>query len=706
MTLLAIYSFAFVLLFVCPLWFDANRRHEYGSRPKILFASMMAFLAIGIIDVALVASGIFSGPYAAFGEAAIFLCLYLYNIVFLLAEYSVHHQRIQKNLLVDEFRDRTRVIYKLAAIELVCLLAFVGVLVLKLSRDDMLTGIFSGVASLLCFLAAAGFSFYCLELFDLEEGIIRKQVYPFRNGMVLIAMLALVFFFRWAKDIPHPVFFTLVSGVFILLNANFAVRVFQEYFVYRMHHLSSNFADRQKQDALRTELINKVLVSSPKEDVEIIHGILAEYLGKIQTSVPNPNVRSKSMMLFRRNGDIMSVDSPELIIDHCVPLMNLPSMKRMKSEDLQEYILQQVFDVEKLSSQADESGLDFGALAVRKLISEKSKVSLNDLPEYLSQMFRLIVLFPVYNQNNLNAILVIFKDTSDYVFPQETVLIDELLGLLSIATTQIAGKKIQEEKNRLNQEMNVAKNIQVSVLPKEIRIDGYDIDSEMITATEVGGDLYDYLPTKFGNYFDIADVAGHGLPAGGTALLHMAAFHGALRASEFLGTQLETSDIYDIVNKVLIGINRDRIGSDKFMTCNMLFEKDGTFKYAGAHMVALVYRAATGSLEEMSRMIDHAAYLGISEYAVSASSAGSFSLASGDVLILYTDGLTESRDNNDRFFGLENLGIALKGNASRPAREIKASILDSLAAFSESGDLKRYGGSYADDVSILVIKRN
>lgn len=706
MILFTVYSFVFIALSLYPLWSDASRRPEYGKRPRILMVSWVLFLVIGAIDTALYLTGAFNNATSAgFAELVVIFCVFLYNLVILLAEYSVHHQRIQKNLLVDEFKDRLRLVWQVGAAELVSLVALFVIRFFQLSRNDFGIGILSAVATLCCFGAAIGFNVACLGLFDLQEGIIRRRTYPFRNGLFIVSLTAVIFFLRWATKMSGSVYFSLLSLSMLLFSLNYAFRVFQEYFGYRMHHLSTNYAHQQKQDGLRTELINKVLVSSPAEDVAIIHDILASYLVKIQESVPNPNVRTKSMMLFRRNGDLLSVDAKEFIIDHCVPLMNLPTLKRMRSENLEEYILMQVFDLEKVKK-GEFDPTDFGAQAVRKMMEEKRPVYLTSLPEYLAQMFHLIVLYPVYNQDTLNAMVVIFKDTSDYVFPQETVLFEELFGLLSIATTQIAGKKVQEEKNRLHQEMDVAKNIQVSVLPREIRIEGYDIDSQMITASEVGGDLYDFVPTKFGNYLDVGDVAGHGLPAGIAALLHMAAFHGALGASETLGKQLEPNQLYDIVNRVLIGINRDRIGSDKFMTCNMLVERDGKFRYAGAHLVALVYRAAQGRTEELSKMIDHAAYLGISEFAESSMSAGDFSMAAGDVLILYTDGLTETRDRNEQFFGLENLKLALEANATRTASEIRGAVLDSLAVFAESGDLKRYGGSYADDVSIVVVKKS
>lgn len=499
--------------------------------------------------------------------------------------------------------------------------------------------------------------------------------------------------------------FGLIFFLLTLLNACYAVRVFHEYFLFRMQHLNASYAQQKLQDKVRTELINRVLVSSADEDTDILRGILTSFLARAKEAISNPNLRTKSMMLFRRNEDLLSVDSPKLIVDYCLPLINQETLKRMKPEMLTEHIMTQIFDLAKLKACESPETLDFASAAVKTMMETKEPVMIKPLPNFLAQLFKLIVLYPVFNKGQLTSMLVLFKDSSDYIFPQEKVVIDDLLNSLSITTMLIGGKLMQEDKNRLNQEMDVAKMIQVSILPKTIGMKGYDIATEMITATEVGGDLYDFTPTQFGNYLDIGDVSGHGLPAGMMALIHMAAFHGALRASETIGKRLETPQLYNIVNQVLINLNRDRMGSDKFMTCNILFEQDGVFKHAGSHMIGLLYRAATESVEELTDMVERAAYLGISEYADSTKSLGEFKMAENDVLILYTDGLTESRNRFGEFFGLENLGQALKLSAKQPAVEIKKAVLRALEIFSENGDLQKYAGSYADDVSILVIKR-
>jgi sigma-B regulation protein RsbU (phosphoserine phosphatase) len=61
-------------------------------------------------------------------------------------------------------------------------------------------------------------------------------------------------------------------------------------------------------------------------------------------------------------------------------------------------------------------------------------------------------------------------------------------------------------------------------------------------------------------------------------------------------------------------VNRDRIGSDKFMTQNYFVEKDGVIKHSGTHEIALIFRKATGEVEELPQLTDKTGFLGLSEY--------------------------------------------------------------------------------------------
>jgi phosphoserine phosphatase RsbU/P len=678
-------SIAFVIAACLPLWRDASRRKEYGPRPALLFASLALILLVG----AVAALRLIFGGGSGLGYPMYLTIQALYIPAFFLLEYSVHIQRIKKNLLGKDFGRKTGYLALIYAGELLaCAAAWIAYFATggEGATGRLLTAI--GAASTILLIAAY---LVANAAFDLQTGIIRRVRYPFLFGAVISFPLAFL------SGTPFAAML-LLSAV----NLVFGARVFHEYFFYRMGHVNDMHDQQIGFEHSRGELINKVLFASSSDDVKLICDDMRASLDNLKRCFVKTDLVFGSMMAFRRSGDLLVVDDAGFILDYCVPIADIEHIKQMKAEVLHSQIMAQAFDLAKIRS---GDGLDFAESAVRKMIETKALTAVESLPQSLARVFKLIVLKPIFNQEELLGMLVLFKTGFDYVFPQEGVIIDSLARNLSLIFAIIEGKKIQGEKNRLGREMDIAKNIQTSILPRAFDMEGYETDAQMITATEVGGDLYDFVKTKQGNYLDIADVAGHGLPAGITALIHMAAFHASLRTSEALGRELEVPALYDIVNAVLVEINRDRIGSDKFMTCNMIAHKGDSMDYAGSHLIGLVYRTRSGEIEEIEGMQGRAAFLGISEYAESAGSRGRIDMQGGDLLLLYTDGLIEARDMNDRFFGFAAIKETLKSMAGSPLGDIKAGILERLKAFTETGDRKKYDGNYADDVSLVLIRK-
>jgi Serine phosphatase RsbU, regulator of sigma subunit len=683
-------SFVFVLAACLPLWADARRRPEYGSRPRMLAAALGLFALIGALSGAtlLVAWG-----NEALACPLVFTVEILYAPLLFLLEYSVHMQRIKKNLLGKEFKRKVGFFLLAFALSVA---ACAGLWAVVLGSGGEIDGLAIGMMLLVSGCSIAAY-LVANASFDLQLGIIRRTSYTFIIG----ACEAVAFFVCFVVSGGG---YALALASLSILNIAFALRFFHEYFVYRMGHINDMHAQQLEFEHTKTELLNKVLFSTHEEDLELIGDTLRASLEELKSSFDNTDLVFGSMMVFRRSGRLLVVDDAKFILEHCVPLADIGAIKQMKAEVLRGNIMTQAFDLERIAA-ASDAELGFAELAIKRMIETKSQAVVENLPQSLSRLFKLIVIRPVLNQDELQGMVVLFKAGIDYVFPQEEAILQALSGNLSLIFTLIDGKKAQDEKNRLGREMDIAKNIQTSILPKRFEMEGYEAEATMVTASEVGGDLYDLARTKFGGYLDIADVSGHGLPAGIAALIHMSALHSAVRTAESLGSQLEVSALYDIVNNVLVEINRDRIGSDKFMTCNILAEKGGRIDYAGSHLVGLVYRSGSGEVEEFEGMQGKAAFMGISEYASSAGSRGSFDMASGDLLLLYTDGLIEARDMHDRLFGLDNLKRILKENGRKSLEEAKQAMLDALSEFAETGDRAKYSGSFADDVSLVLVRR-
>jgi sigma-B regulation protein RsbU (phosphoserine phosphatase) len=162
--------------------------------------------------------------------------------------------------------------------------------------------------------------------------------------------------------------------------------------------------------------------------------------------------------------------------------------------------------------------------------------------------------------------------------------------------------------------------------------------------------------------------------------------------------------VYDAVNRVLCTLHRDRLGSDKFMTQNYFRSSGDTIEHVGTHLVGLLWRARNEDVEELTGLVDQTGFLGLSEFVVSTQSLGSFAMHAGDVLLLYSDGVTEAKNGRGDEFGLDGLKRALFQHADGTPQELIAAVTDDLRRHAAGGDLKKHG-RFADDVSLVVLKK-
>ncbi|HOJ63795.1 MAG TPA: SpoIIE family protein phosphatase [Spirochaetota bacterium] len=263
-----------------------------------------------------------------------------------------------------------------------------------------------------------------------------------------------------------------------------------------------------------------------------------------------------------------------------------------------------------------------------------------------------------------------------------------------------------KEMTRLESEMEAAAKIQSSILPKYYeKLKGYDIAHKTITATEVGGDSYDFRATRNGNWIAIGDVSGHGLQAGIIALIAQSSFNYGAYLFEKMNIESPEILMYNYVNKTMVLLNRIRAENDAFMTENYLFEKNGVFYCSGAHEIGLLYRSKENRVEELKDLAGNVPFLGIVDNINLTNTQFTFRMEYDDVLLLYTDGLIEAKNEKGEQFDVKRLKEVFFKNARRPVEEIKEVILMELKEFCKNGDLKKYNGSFADDVTILVLRR-
>ena len=248
----------------------------------------------------------------------------------------------------------------------------------------------------------------------------------------------------------------------------------------------------------------------------------------------------------------------------------------------------------------------------------------------------------------------------------------------------------QEARDRLvvlKRELDVAQQVQMSALPKDLpSSETHDVQALMIPAREVGGDFYDFFPLSdelIG--LVIADVSGKGIPAALFTLMTRTLLKGTARDSP------SPADCLGLVNDLLAEDNETCIFITLFYGVFDL--RDGSFRYSnGGHNPPRLVRGDS-QVEELPTTEN--LVLGIApghEYR-----NGEIRLAPGDVLFLYTDGITEAQNSNDEEFGEERLDAKLASLGQIPAREIVTTVVDEVRAF--AGDAPQ-----SDDITCIAMR--
>lgn len=708
------------------------KRPEFGKRSLFLFIATILFLGTGFFLALKIQ------PFGLFAEQGSFANVFyftgatlLYFLSFFLLEYSIHHQRIVKSFLVSDFISAFKwlALCFLAMLIIVVVSALAipfyktfdaenGRLAIFFSKEvvnDALENpaapfIFLSRTFLLIFSVIFTLAIFLTNLlvFNLQAGVIRQKRYPFFIFLIIyVTMVVLFFIFQgWGNLESEKIIGYFPFWLLISVNLLFAVRMFNEYFFQRIANLHATLEEEENRIHTRSSLMGKVVTSPQSEDLEIINNTIEISMKESTDSLVVSEYKITGMALFRREENILHIDNDKMIHGYCTPLKIKGKIKTLDKRQLNKLLLDEEFDLTKIEISEEADLKSLGEKYIKRCMKSRQLELVDPIPDELHGMQRLIGFLPIYDRDNFMGFIVLFKDSFDRFFPQEINIMKDFSGNMALVFALMNGKAIQAERNRLQGEMEVARKIQESIVPQVIEIPGYETDCFMHTATEVGGDAYDHLPTAFGHYLGIGDVSGHGLPAGIMALTQLSSFQTVMEAIQEYEKPLQVDKIYNIVNRVLCRINRDRIGSDKFMTQNYLIERNGTFVHAGTHEVGLLYKAKDGKITRLEKMTNGTAFLGLSELIDAKTSLGKFTMESGDVLVLYSDGVIEAKDNFSDQFGINRVEeIIMKYKDSTP-KEIREKIYDSVKLHAERGDILHHKGNFADDITMVILKKN
>jgi phosphoserine phosphatase len=240
----------------------------------------------------------------------------------------------------------------------------------------------------------------------------------------------------------------------------------------------------------------------------------------------------------------------------------------------------------------------------------------------------------------------------------------------------------------LNQEVAVAREIQVSTLPDSMpEIAGYDVHGQFLPTDYTGGDLYDLVVLDGRLFILLGDATGHGFgPA-----LSATQMQAMLRVAFRLGADLDTA--YTQVNNQL---NED-LPDDRFITAFMGFLNPANHEvefHSGGQGPILVYRAASGTCEWHKPT---SFPVGIMELDGTAKSVRLI-LEPGDILAVISDGIYEFATSEGAEFGEEGVASVMQQGHERPMSELGKMLVD--AAFEFGGDVEQ-----ADDITLVLVRR-
>lgn len=247
-----------------------------------------------------------------------------------------------------------------------------------------------------------------------------------------------------------------------------------------------------------------------------------------------------------------------------------------------------------------------------------------------------------------------------------------------------------EESKKVTGELKTAGQLQKELIPNMApTIDGFDIAVKNRSAEELGGDNLDFIKAGSSTYFYVGDVTGHGVPAA----IVMTMVNTLINAF---------SEIYESAYEVVVQTNRrlkTRIRATMFMSMLMLKWNGLTKKmtYIGCgHEHLIVYRAKTGLVDVM---VSGGIALGMVPDNSKIVKENDLLLETGDVIVLYTDGITEAKNMKGEMFGLKRLQdtVALYGGIGG-AQEIVQNIAKDFSKFVEEHVQE-------DDVTLIAVKR-
>ena len=266
------------------------------------------------------------------------------------------------------------------------------------------------------------------------------------------------------------------------------------------------------------------------------------------------------------------------------------------------------------------------------------------------------------------------------------------LNIISAALSSVLrNRKLERRARVIEQDLDKASEIQRSILPQhEMKFHSYELYGVSAPHEIVGGDFFDYLQVE-GDVERLGVVIGDATSKGVSAAVQALYTSGALR----MGFEYQTkiSSLLSRVNKLL----NKTFSEEHFVSlfyAELTDDKNGLVLYANCgHNNPVLYRAGTGAL----RFIEATGQM-LGPFPNGKFKTENFLMAEGDILLLYTDGVSEATNEHGEFYGEDRIAKLVSQNAGHSAKEITQMLLQEVQQFNSLG-------TQFDDKTIVTIKR-
>ena len=295
---------------------------------------------------------------------------------------------------------------------------------------------------------------------------------------------------------------------------------------------------------------------------------------------------------------------------------------------------------------------------------------------------------PLWDNKDIIGLVYADRGASAERFTESDLRLLTLLA--NVAAVKIENARLFDaeiEKKRMERELSLAAQIQRNLLPKEDpAVPGYEISGRARSCEHIGGDYYDFIPLSDGRLaLVMADVSG----AGVSAALLMASLRASLHAEA--EKRAGISDLAARLNQFVFRDSETSVFISFFYAELEPLTGELSYVNAGHNPPFIIPQAG-----EVRKLDSTGFCLGM--FADVAFEARQHRLDPGDLLCLYTDGITESRDAAKREFGEEGLVRVLHEAADEPAERIVERVFEEAASFSGEPDP-------SDDETVVVVKR-